>query len=285
LRFSSEARHRVAKTSGLTKSGQSNVDFIPPCGIIPRRIGDGGTPLPVELTKGKSMLDMKQILGELKTERPIFHSEADFQFALAWKIHKKHGEAQIRLEYPIQQAAKSKKVEYLDLLVTLGKECFPIELKYKTKAKNKKEPLSVCVRGEQFHLKGHGAQICGAYDFMKDICRVESFISSLAGCMCGYTLWLTNDLYYLHAPRDTNAGYAAFSVHQGAIKEKSVPMNWGANISAKTKKGRKAVLTLHNDYTIKWEPYSNLNACSDSHVEHGEFMYALTCIEGEASTS
>jgi hypothetical protein len=46
------------------------------------------------------VLDIKDIMGRLALERQLFHSEADFQHALAWKIHELRPLAKIRLEVP-----------------------------------------------------------------------------------------------------------------------------------------------------------------------------------------
>ncbi|MBS3763395.1 MAG: hypothetical protein KGZ25_08855, partial [Planctomycetes bacterium] len=60
---------------------------------------------------------MKEVLGELATERRIFHSEADFQHALAWKIReeleKRDKEFRIRLEYkhPALQTEQNERPE------------------------------------------------------------------------------------------------------------------------------------------------------------------------------
>ena len=46
-----------------------------------------------------SSKNIHKILSELSKERQIFHSEADFQHALAWKIHETYKDQfQIRLE-------------------------------------------------------------------------------------------------------------------------------------------------------------------------------------------
>lgn len=43
-------------------------------------------------------LDIDEELSKLAVGRPNFHSEADFQFSLAWQIQKDHPDAKIRLE-------------------------------------------------------------------------------------------------------------------------------------------------------------------------------------------
>jgi hypothetical protein len=45
------------------------------------------------------MFNFAAILGALALKRPIFHSEADFQHAVAWEIHSRRPELSVRLEF------------------------------------------------------------------------------------------------------------------------------------------------------------------------------------------
>jgi len=90
---------------------------------------------------------MNHILQELAKERPVFHSEADFQSALVEKIKEMYGDAEIHLEHPMQ----SSKTMRVDILVTFGETNFPIELKYKTKESFYK------IGNEEFQLAKDGA--------------------------------------------------------------------------------------------------------------------------------
>ncbi len=206
-------------------------------------------------------MDLLPIIEILRQKRLLFHSEADFQFALAWEIQKELPTADIRLEYPPESAPN----KYIDILVRNDGCSYPIELKYKTKK------LSATVGGEKFLLKNHGAQDIGAYDCIKDIYRVESFADKLDGFKCGYILWLTNDPYYWNAPNNANAGYAAFSIHHGAKKYGA--MNWGSHLGAGTTNGREDELILSGEYEIAWNDYSDLG------VKPGFFKYALMRVE------
>jgi hypothetical protein len=209
------------------------------------------------LTGLETGIDIHFIIEELRQKRPLFHSEADFQFAFAWEIQRLYPYAHIRLEYPpVHEPNK-----YIVILVRIKDHSYPIELKYKTKK------LSVMSDGEPYHLKNHGAQDLGAYDFVKDICRVELFSDKLEGFKNGYIIWLTNDPYYWNAPINPSAGYAPFSVHNGAIKTGA--MAWGSNLSAGTIRGREKGLLLQNEYKIEWNNYSDLAVCQ------GVFKYAL----------
>jgi len=59
------------------------------------------------------------ILAKLALRRPVFHSEADFQHAIAWELQLADPKAHIRLEK--QVAAEGSRV-HLDLLVQSGTE-------------------------------------------------------------------------------------------------------------------------------------------------------------------
>jgi len=95
-------------------------------------------------------MDLFPIIKYL-SKRPIFHSEADFQFSLAWDIQRAYPTADIRLEYPPENEPN----RYIDILVRNKEYSYPIELKYKTKK------LSATIGDEQFHLKDHSAQDLG----------------------------------------------------------------------------------------------------------------------------
>jgi hypothetical protein len=44
-------------------------------------------------------LDIHGLMQRLSKSRPIFHSEADFQFALAWRIKESMPDCEVRLEF------------------------------------------------------------------------------------------------------------------------------------------------------------------------------------------
>jgi hypothetical protein len=62
----------------------------------------------------------------LSSTRPVFHSEADFQFALAWAIKELNPSAEIRLEYPFGSQRGA-----VDLVaISNGKPSYALELKF-----------------------------------------------------------------------------------------------------------------------------------------------------------
>ena len=221
--------------------------------------------------------DLEKVIDGLRKKRPIFHSEADFQFALAWEIQTAYPESKIRMEYPQMVSAKNftiptdktntsenKVLINVDILVLYKGSPYPIELKYKTK----EIPNFECNK-EIYELKNHGAQSLGRYDFILDICRIESLAEALDNFKHGYTLWLTNDLSYPDIEPNPIVGYYDFRVNEGVVKEANTPMRWGENLSANTIKGRNAPLTLRDNYAINWKEYHDFGN------NNGMFKYAL----------
>lgn len=200
------------------------------------------------------------IINALRKKRAIFHSEADFQFSLAWEIQLRYPDAAIRLEYP----PLDDPTKYIDVLVYLGTHVFPIELKYKTKLH------SSVVGGESYLLKNHGAQDIGKHDFVKDLYRIENFRDHIVGFQKGYAIWLTNDPHYWAIAKSDTAGYSAFSVHHGSIK--SGTMAWGPSVGDGTRKSRENPLNLSGCYQLDWQEYSTIEA------KNGIFKYAVTIL-------
>ena len=94
-----------------------------------------------------AMLNLPSILAELAAYRPVFYSEADFQHALAWAVHKSQPDASIRLE---KRIAGQEAPVYLDLLIRSAQGEFALELKYKTRA------FSITHQDENFDLRTQG---------------------------------------------------------------------------------------------------------------------------------
>ena len=113
------------------------------------------------------MIDLANSLRALATDRPLFHSEADFQHALAWQIHQQLPAAAIRLELPV--AVEDDRF-HVDIWVVQGGYSLAIELKYKVRA------LTLHLGQEKYELKSQSAQDLGRYDFVKDICRLEQIV-------------------------------------------------------------------------------------------------------------
>lgn len=211
--------------------------------------------------------ELEAIINSLSDERKIFHSEADFQFALAWEIQKTYPQANVRLEY---SPANINPSIHLDLLVVIDDGWYPIELKYKTRACTK------MVGKEIFKLKNHDAQDFGRYDFLKDVQRIESLKIGLPQYRSGYSILLSNDsVYWSNSSKETSMGYA-FCLEEGTIKTGS--LRWANHTGVGTLKGREKPIVLSSQYDIRWNDYSYLD---DTNT--GLFKYLIFCVEGEFS--
>src|SRR5690242_12263278 len=94
------------------------------------------------------MVDLDILLSELSRFRPIFHSEADFQHALAWRLHEQHPEFAVWLEYRARLAGERM---HVDIWATAGQRILAVEVKYKQRR------LQVTVNGESFDLTDQSA--------------------------------------------------------------------------------------------------------------------------------
>ena len=189
------------------------------------------------------MLNITEIMKKLAEDRPIFHSEADFQFALAWEIQKTMQECQIRLEYPFSDEEKRK---YLDIWLLDMK--IAIELKYKTrKLEWKPEGSEEC-----FALKGQEAQDVGRYGFIRDIRRLERH-GRAAG---GFAVLLTNDPLYWEKPSGTTGAQDEdFFLYDGRVIGGA--MEWSVTKDWMRKEGVDKPIKLDGCYGLNWQDYSN----------------------------
>ena len=194
------------------------------------------------------MIELPSLLEGLSRTRPIFHSEADFQHALAWAIHERYPDANIRLEYKPFPTERL----YVDIWVS-GTENAAIELKYLTRG------LEFDLDGERFSLKNQAAQAIHRYDVLKDIARLERIVSEVPETV-GYAVVLTNDSAFWKSPTRADTVDAAFRIHDGSVI--SGTLRWSEKAGHGTTKGREAPLTLANPYHIAWRDYSAIPVSS-----------------------
>jgi hypothetical protein len=185
------------------------------------------------------------VLATLAQQRPLFHSEADFQHALAWELHKRMPEASIRLELPLSQDGK---LLHIDLWVVHKGRIMAFELKYKTRA------LVATVGNEQFSLSGHSAQDGGRYDFIKDIQRLEALVAHRPQAV-GYAILLTNDSAYWTAGRNVDSVDADFRIAEGRVLHGR--LQWKTRASPGTTRGREAPLTIRGSYPLHRAEYAH----------------------------
>lgn len=209
------------------------------------------------------MLDINIVMTELGKQRAIFHSEADFQHALAWEIHKQVPSALIRLERPFRLSREIK--IRLDLLVIQDDRSIAIELKYKTRKPKEK----ILIQDEQFDLANHGAQDLGRYSYIKDIDRLEKIIRHLENGE-GYAILLTNESSYWRPPQSAETADAHFRLTDDKVVDGT--LEW--NGEEKTLQGGVSKFEIKGKYKLQWQDYSTI--CSE------QFRYLVTKVSSHS---
>jgi hypothetical protein len=208
-----------------------------------------------------TMEELHVILEELANNyRPIFHSEADFQFELACAIKKKYKDkAAIRMEKPYTKDGK--KIE-VDIIVNFnGETNIGIELKYITKeyscpsSKNQND-----CKEEVFSLKEHAATNLSRYDFYVDINRLE-YLKETNCIDYGYVIFLTNNSSYQKGTSGMAKQFTMSCKH--TIEPKTY--NWdyptwqnddtGAKKEKSVGKRRTDGIDIKGKYSCEWKRY------------------------------
>jgi hypothetical protein len=188
-----------------------------------------------------------KVLDSLALKRPIFHSEADFQHALAWEIGLLHPGTHIRLEIP---SIFRERRAPIDMLTRDESRVRYFELKYKTRGAN------IELNGETFILKQQSAQDQGASDFLKDVCRIEAFVAATPGAE-GFAIMLTNDAqYWADSFRPTVIDREFKLVHGREIEG---TLSWLPSAGLGSIGKRERSLHLRNKYRVHWKDYSDLS--------------------------
>jgi len=228
----------------------------------------------------------EKILESLKLlsqERPIFHSEDDFKFAFSNTLQKVLGEGcEIRLERPVDiemvcRDGVIKPVKApIDVVLLYKNSMYPIELKYKTKA------LQIVYGEEEYNLAKQEARDKGRFSFRKDIYRLEYVVHANDNKkykeVQGFFIVITNDEAYTKEASSFTLD-KNYSFHNGATLHKE-DLGWNEEkleamglVEKEDKKFYKTdtvhetstgesfyQLDLKNEYTIKWEEYSEVGA-------------------------
>lgn len=208
-------------------------------------------------------LTMIKILEELKEKRPVFCSEADFQFELAGTIRdylkeKNYKNVQVLLEYYQLYESISHPI-YIDILIIIDGYWYPIELKYKTKGNsNKNITLKYSDAGYEFGLKNHLAQNINCYKYLYDIKRIEEVKKNVPMFKKGYAIMLTNDGRYWEGPQTDDCIYSDFYIKENTVIPGNKELKWKENTSENIKKECGKKIRFDKKYTMTWRPYSTI---------------------------
>ena len=141
-----------------------------------------------------TLADVEATLKRLAGDRPIFHSEDDFQHALDRAIRGSFPRVRVQLEQPLPLQDRR---GYADLWLRTPAGDIVLELKYWTQA------LRTTVASEEFSLRAHSANDLGRYDLIKDLVRIEHLVD-VGHAGTGAVIAITNDhLYWTKPNRQT----------------------------------------------------------------------------------
>lgn len=188
-------------------------------------------------------VELSAVMDELCRARWVFHSEADFQHAFAWAVHRLDGGINVRLE--VRQAGG----EHLDLLCFSSRGRTAIELKYFTAAWEGTDPGT----GETFQLRAHAATDLARLHFVSDVERLERFCQRDSAGMTGLAVMLTNDRGLWSPPLSRTTRDQRFRIHEGQTL--SGTLQWGIDPDFHAPNER----TLAGSYVLRWHDYRCLD--------------------------
>lgn len=231
---------------------------------------------------------IETVLLALAKERKVFWSEADFQFAFAWKLKEMFEDRNpqsainVRLERrddALEKRDDEKKLgdAYIDIWVEIDKMVYPIELKYKTIQCTLKDG------SEEYKLKQHGTCDIGCYLYLKDVERIEHISKSLGDNFGkGYAIMLTNDHLYWDKPKTTpdTTAFSDFRIYDGRTIPAGQKLNWHPSSNSQPSWQKKMLpFTLIHGYTIDWKDYSNLIKEKEGDANGEAFPFKYSIIE------
>ena len=195
---------------------------------------------PQQVTLIAGSLAVADAMATLSSRRPVFHSEADFQFAFAQAVTAANPSIEVRLE--ARQPAD--RAEYVDLVCWTAQQRTLIEFKYATAGWVGRDPAE-----EEFHVRNHAAYDLARRYFINDIHRLERFVDARPDTD-GIAIMLTNEPGLWSDAGRANARDLNFRIHEG--RTLTGHLRWGTGDSPKYDQN------LNGTYTAHWEDYSHL---------------------------
>ena len=208
-----------------------------------------------------TLADVEATLKRLADDRPVFHSEADFQHALAWSLREQFPDLAVRLEYPLPSESGR---AYADIWLPTREGPIVLELKYW------KRNLQVTIDGEEFNLGDQDARDLCRYDFIKDVTRVERLVAE-DYARGGAVIAITNDPGYWSQGRRGTFD-AEFRIQEG--RRLTGTLRWDSETGDGTKRGREPDLRLLGEHRVVWQHYSTVGAGG-----YPEFRYLFLPVE------
>lgn len=188
----------------------------------------------------KKLLDM--IREVMNNTQQVIRCEDQLKLALAWELKKEYEDkANIYLEYAAKNNTNGRRL-YYDIVIEVGNEYIPIELKFKTKF----------VKGHEY--TNQAAQNLGRYDFWTDVERIQNFNENTGKEFTkGYAILVTNDAVY-----STYDGegfyYRNFSTKHKREIQAGTSLVWTEDYNPEAVgKNRNKAIKIKNNYLLNWE--------------------------------
>lgn len=189
-------------------------------------------------------LALPAVMTHLASRRPVFHSEADFQFAFAQSVAQLDERVGIRLEVPVRGGHRR---TYVDLVCRASQQVSLVEFKYVTRSWSGTDGHT----DELFDLRSHEALDLARLSFIHDVTRLEGWAAEQV-CSNGVAVLLTNDgrLWDHPAPGKTTRDHR-YRLHEGQTL--TGPLTWGTPDAPFEANDRQ----LRGSYEVKWQEYSH----------------------------
>ena len=220
--------------------------------------------------------EIRELMEKLSKKRPVFYSEDDFKFSLAWEIKEKYrDDVEIILEKKMnnknasssEEGDHKNKNQRIDIFIRVKNENdiekIGIELKYYTAKLEWQDNRN----GETFILASQDANDLRCYDAWKDVERLENFIDK-GFINKGFAIWLTNvnsltkDCIDIENENKNTANYDEFRICNKRIINGPKKMDWKKTKKTPSKgtiKGREKPITIKGNYKVYWKEYTDLS--------------------------
>lgn len=225
----------------------------------------------VDVSKNLGALTVEQVhevMSALSGERPVFHSEADFQHSFAQMLERLHPGLEVRLEIPYRAIGSEDPCSRtaLDLRCRdrVRGSVTAIEFKYRTRMWQGE------IKDEKFQLRDHSATDLGRQEFVHDLARLDVWARTAGGT--AFVILLTNEDSYRRVPRSLGMTQdRAFRIHEGVTL--SGELRWAS--SADSPHNR----TLHGTSTVVWKDYADITEYGLDQSQGNTLSYAVASVD------
>lgn len=191
-------------------------------------------------------LDVLAVMKRLASQRPVFHSEADFQFAFAQTVVALDPSIRVRLEVPKRAADRR---TYVDLSCSVDAHTTLVEFKYVTRGWTGHDGIT----DETFTLRAHAALDLARLHFIHDITRLEGWVQTEPHTD-GVAVMLTNDDgLWKTPPAPPTTRDREYRIHEGLTI--TGDLTWGTPDKPYPRNNR----SVRGAYLTRWIDYSHLD--------------------------